>query len=74
LKFRWNSDVPPADFTLTPGGWLRAGMRGLCMALVILLGVIITVALRLIERPLHGLHRPWTPYVTQWVSWAVFRK
>lgn len=65
--------MPPADFTLTPGGWLRAGMRGLCMALVILLGVIITVALRLIERPLHGLHRPWTPYVTQWVCWAVFR-
>lgn len=73
MKFRWDSDVPPADFTLTPGGWLRVGMRGLSMALVILLGVVVSVALRLIEGPLHGLHRPWTPHVTQWVCWAVFR-
>ena len=73
MKFRWQSEVPPPEFTLTPGGWLRVGLRGLGMALVILVGVVIAVALRLVERPLYGVHRPWTPYVTQWVCWAVFR-
>ncbi len=28
--------------------------------------------LRLIERPVHGLHRPWTPHVTQTVCRAAF--
>lgn len=73
MKFRWQSEAPQPEFRMTPGGWLRAGLRGLAMVLVILLGVAVSVGLRLIERPIYGLHRPWTPYVTQWVSWTVFR-
>ena len=60
MKFRWDSDVPPADFTLTPGGWLRVGMRGLSMALVILLGVVVSVALRL-SGPCMGYTGPGHP-------------
>ena len=29
-------------------------------------------ALRLIERPMHGLSRPWTPFITQWVCRSAF--
>ncbi|WP_454269645.1 lysophospholipid acyltransferase family protein [Roseovarius sp. MBR-51] len=54
-------------------GVLRAGWRGTFIFLVIFLGVMASVGLRLIERPFYGLHRPWSPYVTQWVSAAVFR-
>lgn len=73
MKFRWQSEAEPPEFTLTTGGMLRAGCRGLVIFIVISLGVTATIVLRLIERPIHGLHRPWTPYLTQWVSFAVFR-
>lgn len=72
MKFRWQSDVEPPEFTLTAAGKMRVGYRGLAVFIVILLGVTATIVLRLIERPIHGLHRPWTPYLTQWVSRAVF--
>lgn len=39
-------------------------MRGLPMLLVLATGVLIMAALRLIERPLNGLSRPWTPAIT----------
>ncbi|MGX0976397.1 1-acyl-sn-glycerol-3-phosphate acyltransferase [Roseovarius sp. MBR-51] len=65
--------MPPPAFRLSMAGVLRAGWRGTFIFLVIFLGVMASVGLRLIERPFYGLHRPWSPYVTQWVSAAVFR-
>lgn len=73
MKLRWQSEVPPPAFRLSMAGVLRAGWRGTFIFLVIFLGVMASVGLRLIERPFYGLHRPWSPYVTQWVSAAVFR-
>lgn len=73
MKLRWQSEVPPPAFTLSMAGVVRAGWRGALIFLVIFGGVIVSVGLRLIERPFYGLHRPWSPYVTQWVSATVFR-
>src|SRR6056297_944034 len=53
-------------------GWLRLVLRGLLLALLIALGVILMSLIRLAERPIHGVHRPWTPWITQIVSRAVF--
>lgn len=39
-------------------------LRGLPMFIVLATGVIVMAALRLIERPLNGLSRPWTPAIT----------
>jgi 1-acyl-sn-glycerol-3-phosphate acyltransferase len=48
-------------------GMLRAVRRGLPMALVTYGALIALLLLRLVERPLFGLSRPWTPWITQWV-------
>jgi 1-acyl-sn-glycerol-3-phosphate acyltransferase len=35
-------------------------------------GLVVLLALRLVERPLHGEARPWTPHITQFVCRAAF--
>ena len=63
--------LPP----LRPGvfGWVRLVLRGAVFVVVTLGGLLVLLAVRLIERPLHGLARPWTPYITQWVCRTAFR-
>ena len=48
-------------------GWVRFAARALPMLVLILVCLIALLLLRLIERPLFGLHRPFTPYITQFV-------
>ncbi|MEO0774621.1 MAG: lysophospholipid acyltransferase family protein, partial [Pseudomonadota bacterium] len=49
---------------ITPMGWVLVLMRGLPLLCAILIGVTVIAALRLVERPLHGASRPWTPWIT----------
>lgn len=72
MRFTWNPDVLPPARRIAPMGWLRAVLRGGVLFLVILTGVLATLVLRLVEQPLHGLHRPWTPFITQWVCRTAF--
>lgn len=58
--------------TLGVMGWLRVAVRGAAMGLVIYSGLLLLLMLRLIERPLFGQSRPWTPYITQAVCKLVF--
>ena len=48
-------------------GWLRAGPRGLALALLVFGGLGLLGLLRLAERPLFGMARPVTPFLTQGV-------
>lgn len=50
-----------------PVGRLRIVLRGGVLGLVVVAGLVILLALRLVERPLFGARRPLTPYVTQGV-------
>ena len=61
----WDSEETPQ--TLKPGvlGWLRILVRGTVIVLTIVLGLAILLPLRLIERPMHGMFRPWTPHITR---------
>lgn len=54
------------------GGWLRVAWRGTILGVVTFgcLGLLLLV--RLIERPLFGLHRPVTPYITRFVCITAF--
>ena len=65
-----------ADAQILPSlgamGWLRVALRGGAMGLVIYSGLLLLLLLRLIERPLFGPSRPWTPYITQVVCKLVF--
>ncbi|OYU40544.1 MAG: 1-acyl-sn-glycerol-3-phosphate acyltransferase [Pseudorhodobacter sp. PARRP1] len=53
-------------------GWLRVALRGGLMGAVIYSGLLLLLLLRLIERPLFGPARPWTPHITQMVCKLVF--
>ena len=69
----WSEAPPPQPARVTAAGWVRLGLRGLALALVAYGGLLILLALRLIERPLFGPARPWTPHVTQTVCRAAMR-
>lgn len=64
MNFTWSPEQEPAPHRITPAGWLRAVLRGLILVVILLVGVLATALLRLIEAPLYGLHRPWTPHIT----------
>lgn len=53
-------------------GWLRVLWRGGMLGVVTYGGLLVLLALRLIERPLFGMARPWTPWITQAVCRAAF--
>ena len=56
-----------------PMGWVRVVLRGLTLALVTYGCLLLLLLLRLVERPLFGLDRPWTPWITQFVCRAAMR-
>lgn len=64
---RWDSDLPPSYPAITFAGWLRVLLRATALAVLVFGGLIILLLVRLIERPLFGLHRPMTPHITQFV-------
>jgi 1-acyl-sn-glycerol-3-phosphate acyltransferase len=67
MSVTWQSPTPPPDTGRAPGHWRRVLWRGGRIALVIGAGVLATLVLRLAERPLHGVARPWTQPITIWV-------
>ncbi len=53
-------------------GWLRILWRGGTLGGLTYAGLIVLLLLRLVERPLYGMARPWTPHITQFVCRAAF--
>ena len=66
-------DEPVPPLSLSAGDWVRIALRGVTLAGLVFGGLLILLALRLVERPIHGVHRPWTPYITQFVCRNAFR-
>jgi len=63
----WDSSDAPDREVITPLGWLRALLRGALLAILVFGSLLLLLLLRLFERPLFGLRRPVTPYITQFV-------
>lgn len=63
----WQSKSAPPDCRLTVLGWFRVVLRAIPLIVLVFGGLLILLAVRLIERPLCGLGRPVTPYITQFV-------
>lgn len=55
----------PAPPAIGAGGWLRVVLRGAALGLTTYGGLLLLLLLRLIERPLFGQNRPWTPRITR---------
>jgi 1-acyl-sn-glycerol-3-phosphate acyltransferase len=54
-------------------GWLRIVLRAVPLIVLVFGGLLVLLLVRLIERPLCGLHRPLTPHITQFVCRTAFR-
>ncbi len=65
----WRSDDQPEPVRIGIAGGIVAACRGVLLILVLAFGFALMMLLRLIERPLFGLNRPWTP----WMSVFAFR-
>lgn len=72
MSFTWSPEQEPPRTALTRAGRLRAGLRATAIVAVLIAGVGATLPLRLLERPLFGSRRPWTPVIAQSVWRAVF--
>ncbi len=54
----------PVQAPVTWPGRLRAVLRAVPLAVVVFGGLLVLLLLRLVERPIFGAARPWTPYIT----------
>lgn len=69
----WNNGKVPQLTPLTALEWVRIVLRGVLLGMLVFGGLAVLLLTRLIERPLCGLHRPVTPYITQGVCRGAFR-
>lgn len=54
-------------------GWARALIKGVPLAIITFGCLALLLLVRLIERPLFGMHRPWTPHITVFVCRTALR-
>lgn len=73
MRSAWDPNILPDMPPITAAGWLRAGLRVGALTPVIFGGLAVLLLVRLVERPVWGLHRPWTPFITQAVCRATLR-
>ncbi|WP_288960483.1 lysophospholipid acyltransferase family protein [uncultured Sulfitobacter sp.] len=72
MSAAWDSADHPTPVSVGPLGWVLMLLRGVMLATVVLVGLVILLAIRLIERPLYGQGRPVTPHITQIVCKTAF--
>lgn len=63
----WNSRKTPSPHPVSVVGWLRVAIRAVVLFFLVFGCLIILLIMRLIERPIWGMSRPVTPYITQFV-------
>ena len=68
----WQSTTTPEHRALGLTDWIRVMRRALPLVVLVFGGLLALLLIRLIERPLCGIHRPVTPYVTQFVCRNAF--
>jgi len=68
----WQADDMPDPVSIGLTGWVRVLWRGTALALLIIIGLALLLLLRLIERPVWGQNRPWSPHITQAVCRLAF--
>ncbi len=69
----WNGITPDSPPQYGALDLLRAIVRGALLAVVTFGCLGILLLLRLVEAPLHGQARPWTPHITMFVCRSAFR-
>ena len=73
MSVTWEGDEPPLRRKIGPLGYMLALARTIPMVVLVFGCLLILFAVRLVERPLFGLDRPITPWITQFVCRNAFR-
>ena len=73
MSMSWQSEEAPDAVAVSAGGWVRVVLRGAALAGLVFGGLILLLLIRLAERPLCGMRRPVTPFITQFVCRNAFR-
>lgn len=68
----WSDQDYPSHTPIGLGGWIRVVLRGGLLGGLVFGGLILLLLIRLIEKPIFGLRRPWTPWLTQFVCRTAF--
>ncbi len=68
-----DSERPDAQDDIPALGWGLAALRGVALATLVFGALALLLLVRLFERPIFGLHRPITPFITQFVCRNAFR-
>jgi len=69
----WESEQGyPEKHSISSLGWLRVVWRGLVLGCIVFSCLGLLLLVRLVEKPVFGLHRPWTPFITQFVCRTAF--
>lgn len=61
----WSPPEAPRYPKPTPWQRLKAAIRFVTLVLVLTLGLVSKLLIRLLERPVFGTHRPWSPQITR---------
>lgn len=69
----WQSEDEPDPIELGVLGWILVFLRGVPLAVLVFGGLIVLLSIRFIERPLFGVQRPVTPFISQFVCRNAFR-
>ena len=68
----WMSETEPDPVPISAMGWVRVAWRGILMGGYTFGGLAILLLVRLLEKPIYGMARPWTPKITQSVCRFAF--
>lgn len=66
MSITWGGAPPPEFSPLSLADRIRVGRRVAGLLAVLAVGLLFSLSLRLVERPLYGQARPWTSGVTLW--------
>jgi len=72
VSLTWNDAEPPQEPRFGVGDWLRVAWRGGVIGVITFTCLALLLLVRLFERPIYGLHRPFTPYFAQFVCRMAF--
>ena len=68
----WHGEAEPKPFHPKGMAIVRVVSRGVPLGILVFGGLLLMLLVRLVERPIFGLHRPVTPYITQFVCRSAF--
>ncbi|WP_298256121.1 lysophospholipid acyltransferase family protein [uncultured Litoreibacter sp.] len=72
MSTTWNSNDQPKPAPMGAAAWGRVVLRGVPLAILVFGGLVSLLLVRVLEKPVHGQHRPWTPHITRFVCRAAF--